>query len=70
MSDDPYGLRNMTDHQLYIWIGGWQDGCDKHIAGTQELRRRNKKGDNMRANIALTIAGLSFLLSLAALLKP
>ena len=69
MTDDSFGLRKKTDHELYIWIAGWKPETDKSIAGKQELRRRNESQSNMRAWIAIGIALFSLLISGVALLK-
>ena len=69
MEDDKFKLKVMTERQLFEWLGGRSEGSEQYLAGNQELHRRNKKGDSMRANIALGIAGVSLIVSIIAILK-
>ena len=69
MADDSYNLRNMSDQELYRWISGWKENTDKHIAGQQEIRRRNKAPAEKRAWLAIGISIVALVISGIALLK-
>lgn len=56
---DPDKLREMSDHELYEWVGGWNQGNEKHIAGMQEIERRNSAPANLRSWIAIGISVVS-----------
>lgn len=68
MASDPYNLRNLADRELFKWIGGWRQGTEKHLAGIEELKRRNSAPVNRRSWIALGISLASCLIALGALL--
>jgi len=61
-------LRKMTDDQLVEYVGGWKQESPNYIAGMIELRRRQERPNEIRGWIALGIAGLSFVISITALL--
>jgi hypothetical protein len=67
MSNDPYKLREKTDHELYIWIAGWKPNTEWYIAGQQELKRRNESSSVFRSWIAIVISGLALTVSVVAL---
>ena len=42
-SESPEALRQLSDHDLYKWVGGWSEGTAQHITGMAEIRRRESK---------------------------
>lgn len=69
MSDDPYHLRQKSDHELYEWIAGWKTSTAQYIAGQQEIKRRNDKPVSLRSWIAIGIAALALFASILALVN-
>ena len=63
--DSPDALRNLSDHDLYRYVGGWREGTAQHIAGMAEVRWR----ENKSARWAIYIASASLVVSVIALLK-
>ena len=68
-NNDKYGLKYMSDDELYTWIAGWKPSAAEHIAGTQELRRRNESQTNLRAWIAIDISVFSLIVSIIAIIS-
>ncbi|WP_019528467.1 hypothetical protein [Dasania marina] len=69
MPDDPYDLKKLSKKELYTWTAGWKITTDKHIAGQQEIRRRNEAPINQRAWVAIGIASLSLIVAIIALVS-
>ena len=69
MPDDLFGLRRMSDKELYGWIAGFKPSTEQYIAGMQELRRREKVPVNIRSWVAIGISLLSLIIAAIALLK-
>ncbi len=68
MPRDKWGVRQMTDDELIEWTGGWKPSCAAHLAGIQELKRRNEIPNSRRSWIAMGISLGSLSVALAALL--
>ncbi len=68
MASDPYNLRKLADRDLFKWIGGWRQGTERHVAGIEELKRRNSAPADLRSWIALGISLAACLIALAAFL--
>jgi len=69
MPEDLFGLRRMSDKELYGWIADWKPSTEKYIAGMQELRRRSEAPINIRAWVAIGISLLSLIIAAIALFK-
>ena len=41
MASDPYNLRNLSDRELFKWIGGWKQGWVE--AGHRKTRSGNRR---------------------------
>ncbi len=63
MQDDPHGLRQKSERELYDWIGGFKQGHANHIAGMKELKRRSQGPALRRATIALRLAFWTLMVS-------
>ena len=61
---DIYNLEGKSDQELYEWIGGWKPSTAKHIAGIQELRKRNERPNKLRSWVAITLSAVSLMLSI------
>lgn len=60
LTDHPDTLKQLSDHDLYRYVGGWKEGSAQHLAGTAEIRRREGK-------LPLYISVLSLLVAAIAL---
>ena len=60
---DIYNLKEKTDQELYEWISGWKPSTTKHIAGMQELKKRNEYSNKLRSWAAIILSALSLILS-------
>ena len=68
MADDPWGLRKMSLGELYAWTADMRSNTDKHLAGQQEITRRNQIPIACRSWIAIAISAVGLLVAVAALL--
>ena len=66
MSDDPYGLRAMSDEELRDWTAGRKPATNKHTAGLQEMARRKDFKVNVRTWAALAVSLLSLAVAIVA----
>ena len=66
MSDDPYGLRAMSDDELREWTAGRKPATNKHTAGLEEMTRRKDFKVNLRTWAALGVSLISLALAIVA----
>lgn len=67
MASDPDGLRKLSDHDLYVWTGGWKAGTQNHLKGQAEIKRRHQKGAGIRSWSAIGISAFALAVALVAL---
>ena len=68
MPKNPYNLREMSDDKLYKWTAGWKTNTAQHIAGQQEIRRRNYSQASLRSWIAIGMSALALAVAVFALI--
>ena len=56
---NPDTLHELSDHDLYRYVGGWREGTAQHLAGMAEIRRRESKPARVAIGISLASLGVA-----------
>ena len=68
MAADPYNLKAKSDTDLHRWIVEHEPTTDKHVAGIQELMRRNEAPVRKREMVVLAIAVISMAITIVTIM--